>query len=388
MEPAVAAAAAAAAPAEPAASPPAAELVCIGDLHGHIDKTEALWGALTERLGPERLASATVVFLGDYCDRGPYTRDVIEWLLTLEASRKPGRTKFLAGNHDFGFGSFLRCMDVPEGFDLDATKPPQYDSGFWAEPLAGGMHYQGRRWGGDAGKDPYSARATFSSYGVVYEAHSSACREKLARTVPPHHQAFLNRLLWVYDAPVAFSPGRVVCVHAGLVAEGPLDPQLAGLAARDLAAEALQQTTYGRFEALSGRQEVEHMHPELAGQAMLVSGHHGFSRQEGDRLIMDTSGGRAGAEWPIEAIVLPSQEVISSNGQPARAMPRRPAKRSMGAMGEDFRPMPTAELATAARAGASARVEPLRSQLLSKFANATESANGSDDREQNDQWVD
>ena len=42
-------------------------------------------------------------------------------------------------------------------------------------------------------------------------------RDALVAAVPQAHKDFLKRLLWVYDSPVAFTPGRLVCVHAGLL---------------------------------------------------------------------------------------------------------------------------------------------------------------------------
>ena len=106
--------------------------VCIGDLHGHIDKATKVWAALEAELGASGLAAAQVVFLGDYCDRGPNTREVLDWLIWIEASRAAGSTAFLAGNHDFAFACFLGCLEgLPEGFDLDGTKDPRYNTGYW-----------------------------------------------------------------------------------------------------------------------------------------------------------------------------------------------------------------------------------------------------------------
>ena len=48
----------------------------------------------------------------------------------------------------------------------------------------------------------------------------------------PHqaHKRFLKNLEWAVDLPVSFSPGRLVCVHAGLNANVPAEVQLARLA--------------------------------------------------------------------------------------------------------------------------------------------------------------
>ena len=64
------------------------EVICVGDVHGHLDKLTALWRELVAALGADAVAQARVVFLGDYCDRGPDTKGVIQWLLELQAARE------------------------------------------------------------------------------------------------------------------------------------------------------------------------------------------------------------------------------------------------------------------------------------------------------------
>ena len=89
-----------------------------------------------------------------------------------------------------------------------------------------------------------------------------------------------------FDGP----PRQLIAVHVGLHAASPVLPQIEALRARDASATVLQVGAWGRFEAFSGRNEVAQMHPELAGQAILVSGHHGWLHIKGDRLICDSSG--------------------------------------------------------------------------------------------------
>ena len=66
-------------------------LLAIGDIHGCLTALDALLASLD--LGPQD----RLVFLGDYVDRGPNTRGVIERLLELE---KQKRHIFLRGNHE------------------------------------------------------------------------------------------------------------------------------------------------------------------------------------------------------------------------------------------------------------------------------------------------
>ena len=79
------------------------------------------------------------------------------------------------------------------------TRAAHYVKGFWKHPVPGGMHYQGRRWGGEDGTDIYEARATFESYGVPY-ATTAEARTALIRAVPESHKAFLRDLLWVRES--------------------------------------------------------------------------------------------------------------------------------------------------------------------------------------------
>jgi serine/threonine protein phosphatase 1 len=67
----------------------------IGDIHGE----SRLLGVMLERLRPLAAPGDTLVFLGDYVNRGPDARGVIE-LVLAERERWPGKVVTLAGNHD------------------------------------------------------------------------------------------------------------------------------------------------------------------------------------------------------------------------------------------------------------------------------------------------
>jgi diadenosine tetraphosphatase ApaH/serine/threonine PP2A family protein phosphatase len=74
-------------------------LFAIGDIHGCPDELDAILKAIDP--GPED----TVVFVGDYVDRGPSARDVIEML--IEFRTNPCDTVFLKGNHEDMMLDFL-----------------------------------------------------------------------------------------------------------------------------------------------------------------------------------------------------------------------------------------------------------------------------------------
>jgi serine/threonine protein phosphatase 1 len=68
----------------------------VGDIHGALGKLRRL---LSRCLRDADGGPATCVFLGDYIDRGPDSRGVIEYLMELQA-RLGGNAIFLMGNHE------------------------------------------------------------------------------------------------------------------------------------------------------------------------------------------------------------------------------------------------------------------------------------------------
>lgn len=79
-------------------------LYAIGDIHGRLDKLEDLLARLPLRPDDK------LVFLGDYVDRGPDTRGVIDRLIRL-AEQQP--SVFLMGNHESMFLDFLGWQGAP-----------------------------------------------------------------------------------------------------------------------------------------------------------------------------------------------------------------------------------------------------------------------------------
>jgi diadenosine tetraphosphatase ApaH/serine/threonine PP2A family protein phosphatase len=139
-------------------------LLAVGDVHGCIDELSVVLDAI----GPT--SDDKVVFLGDYVDRGPNSRGVIDLLIALRDSRRC-QTVFLRGNHEDMFLGFL-----------------------------------GERGGhGDAFLFN-GGRATLASYGLPPELRRSEVRAQL----PDSHLQFLRGLeLRHEDEPFLF-------VHAGV----------------------------------------------------------------------------------------------------------------------------------------------------------------------------
>jgi serine/threonine protein phosphatase 1 len=144
----------------------------IGDVHGCIDEVDRLLDAL------EPASGDTVCFLGDYIDRGPSARGVIDRLVRL---RQEGpRCVFLKGNHEDMFLAFM-------------GEPGRYGDAFL--------------WNGGG--------ATLASYGL-----SGLPGAVVAERLPPSHRDFLAAL----QTQVRFGP--FLCVHAGVRPTRSLDSQV------------------------------------------------------------------------------------------------------------------------------------------------------------------
>jgi serine/threonine protein phosphatase 1 len=84
----------------------------IGDIHGELAALERVLGQL-----PPLASSDTLVFLGDYLDRGPQSAQVVAHLMDLP-ERTPAQVVALRGNHE---DAWLRVLD--EGWDNFVATP-------------------------------------------------------------------------------------------------------------------------------------------------------------------------------------------------------------------------------------------------------------------------
>jgi serine/threonine protein phosphatase 1 len=74
--------------------------IVVGDIHGDVRRLDALLARLD-------LKNRELVFVGDYVDRGPDSRSVLNILCGLKRALCD-RVVFLAGNHDLAFLRYLR----------------------------------------------------------------------------------------------------------------------------------------------------------------------------------------------------------------------------------------------------------------------------------------
>ena len=75
-------------------------LYAIGDVHGCARTLDALLRAIESDAGAPLVPSDTLVFVGDYVDRGPDSPGVLDRILALEADTDGPQVVVLRGNHD------------------------------------------------------------------------------------------------------------------------------------------------------------------------------------------------------------------------------------------------------------------------------------------------
>lgn len=86
-------------------APPLSRTIAIGDIHGCSKALRSLLEAI------QPASDDTIVLLGDYVDRGPDSRGVVDELITLQSACK---VVALRGNHDLMFNAVFR-----QGLDPD-----------------------------------------------------------------------------------------------------------------------------------------------------------------------------------------------------------------------------------------------------------------------------
>src|SRR5687768_5740697 len=88
----------------PRRAPEGAALFAIGDVHGYADELEAMQHLIAAQVAAQIAAGArrhtTVVYLGDYVDRGPDSARVLDLLAANPTDEEDLDRVYLTGNHD------------------------------------------------------------------------------------------------------------------------------------------------------------------------------------------------------------------------------------------------------------------------------------------------
>ena len=144
-------------------------ILAIGDLHGHFDLLRQVIKNILPGLNNTRL-----IFLGDYIDCGPDSKQLVETLMLLQKQRPDA--VLLMGNHE---KTLLNLLKQP---DSECSDDFIYNGG----------------------------QTTLDSYGVKLSQ---------IRKIPAHHQEFFRSL------PVFWESRDYIFVHGGLRPGVPLAKQ-------------------------------------------------------------------------------------------------------------------------------------------------------------------
>jgi serine/threonine protein phosphatase 1 len=85
--------------------PPGERVYAVGDIHGRADLALEMQRLICAHEARLPSSCVTVVWLGDYVDRGPNSREVVDLLIGFAAARH--RSIFLMGNHEEALLRFL-----------------------------------------------------------------------------------------------------------------------------------------------------------------------------------------------------------------------------------------------------------------------------------------
>jgi serine/threonine protein phosphatase 1 len=91
--------------------PAGPRIYAVGDIHGRLDLLDELLSRVNADIAHRPTARPVFVFLGDYIDRGPYSRETIDRLIELGATKE---CVFLKGNHE---QIAIKCLSDPSLFD-------------------------------------------------------------------------------------------------------------------------------------------------------------------------------------------------------------------------------------------------------------------------------
>jgi serine/threonine protein phosphatase 1 len=91
--------------------PDGTRIYAVGDVHGRADLLNAVCRAIDDDVAARPVVRPVGVFLGDYIDRGPQSREAVESLMLRSRARE---CVFLRGNHE---ATAMKCLTDATAFD-------------------------------------------------------------------------------------------------------------------------------------------------------------------------------------------------------------------------------------------------------------------------------
>jgi len=170
---------------KPKSVPDGFRVYAIADIHGNADALRDVFARIDSDISGGNISRPVQIFLGDYVDRGPASREVLDLLVARGRSHE---VLLLKGNHEAMFVEFL-------------TNPSLL--GHWRQ---------------------FGALPTLISYGLKPSLNPTAEEQhelarELARCIPTNHRNLLAGM------PISFSCGDFFFAHAGIRPGTPLKNQ-------------------------------------------------------------------------------------------------------------------------------------------------------------------
>ncbi len=170
-------------------------LIAIGDIHGQLDKLNHLLA----QIGPT--GQDQFVFLGDYVDRGPSSKGVIQQLISFQMDYP--QTVFIRGNHDQMFINVLQSCGL-----IKDSRFTQI-SNIWVRKKKKRADVRlFKQCGGEKTLESYHMQLIQKNAGF-----------NLAGSIPPKHVDFLEKSQLYYEQD------SYIFVHAGMNPHLPLNQQ-------------------------------------------------------------------------------------------------------------------------------------------------------------------
>jgi serine/threonine protein phosphatase 1 len=152
-------------------------IYAVGDVHGRLDLLDQLLANIHSDMLSRPVAKAVFVFLGDYIDRGPFSRQTIDRLIELS---KKNECVFLKGNHEL---IAIKCLSDPSVVD------------YWMR--LGGME-------------------TLISYGVIAAGSTSNTMRTVELQAAFHNALPKAHFRFLRDLQTSFACGDFFFAHAGV----------------------------------------------------------------------------------------------------------------------------------------------------------------------------
>ncbi|WP_217653299.1 metallophosphoesterase family protein [Vibrio aerogenes] len=167
-------------------------IYAVGDIHGHDALLEKMLDAIQADRQTALAEKACIIFLGDYIDRGPHSRQVVDRLLKAEKQDSSVSHIFLLGNHEQWLIDFIRERPVL--------------------PV----------WGSQGGLETllsYGVPRQLILQGLTDDKAAAAVRQVFLEQLPESHRLFFLSLKQSVEVDDYFF------VHAGVDPIRPLDNQ-------------------------------------------------------------------------------------------------------------------------------------------------------------------